>query len=199
MRRAAARLAAILVMPFTALAADPPVTGITLSNAGLIQVDRAGMLGANEAISFAVPVEAVDDVLKSLLLRDPGGRPGAVRLPAQDLEAEAFRGLPVRLDDFETRASLFRALRGQSVDVGGVSGRLAGADEAEGGLRLSAAHPDRAAGAGARGGDRGAAAGRGAGRPPGSRGGGAGSQPKRRYPPAGDHPGRRDRRARRLG
>jgi hypothetical protein len=136
-------------MPLPALAADPPVrpvaeppvTNVTLSNAGLMQIDRAGMLGPEEVIGFAVPVEAVDDVLKSLLLRDPAGQAGAVRLPAQDLEAEAFRGLPVRPGDFETSASLFRALRGQAVEAGGASGRLAGADEAEGGLRLSLLTP----------------------------------------------------------
>jgi hypothetical protein len=141
LRRAAARLAAILLLPVPVLAAEPPVTDVTLSNAGLMQIDRAGMLGPGEAIGFAVPVEAVDDVLKSLLLRDPAGQASAVRLPAQDLEAEAFRGLPVRPGDFETRASLFRALRGQAVEAGGASGRLAGADEAEGGLRLSLLTP----------------------------------------------------------
>ena len=141
MRRAAARLAVLLALPLPALAAEPPVRGITLSNAGLMQVDRAGMLKAGETIGFAVPVEAVDDVLKSLLLRDPEGRAGAIRLPAQNLEAEAFRGLPVRPGDFETRASLLRALRGQAVEVDGTGGRLAGAAETEGGLRLSLLTP----------------------------------------------------------
>ncbi|MFC7475319.1 DUF4139 domain-containing protein [Dankookia sp. GCM10030260] len=135
--RRAARLAVLLVLPLPGLAADPPVRAVTLSNAGLMQLDRAGMLAPGEAIAFDVPVEAVDDVLKSLLLRDPAGQAGAVRLPAQDLEAEAFRGLPVRPGDFETRASLFRALRGQAVEAGGASGRLAGAEDVEGGLRLS--------------------------------------------------------------
>lgn len=139
--RRAARLVVLLILPLPGLAAEPPVRSVILSNAGLMQLDRAGMVAPGESIGFAVPVEAVDDVLKSLLLRDPAGQAGAVRLPAQDLEAEAFRGLPVRPEDFESRASLFRALRGQAVEADGASGRLAGADEVAGGLRLSLLTP----------------------------------------------------------
>ena len=49
-----------------------------------------------------------------------------VRLPARDLEREAFRGLPLRPEDFADRASLLRALRGQRVSAGGATGRPTG-------------------------------------------------------------------------
>ncbi|RYJ00493.1 MAG: hypothetical protein EON47_13675, partial [Acetobacteraceae bacterium] len=85
-----------------AWADELPVRAVTLSNAGLVQIERSGSLAPEASITFRAPVEDVDDVLKTLMLRDAGG--GVVeglRLPAQDLEAEAFRGLPLRPADFE--------------------------------------------------------------------------------------------------
>src|SRR3712207_8100482 len=61
--------------------------------------DALPILAPDEPIALRMPVESVDDVLKSLLIRDPSGVAEGVRLPAQDLEREAFRGLPVRPGD----------------------------------------------------------------------------------------------------
>ncbi|WP_372620936.1 DUF4139 domain-containing protein [Falsiroseomonas sp.] len=139
--------ALLLALPFVASAQDLPVRSVTLSNAGLAQLERAGTLAPDAAISFRVPLEDVDDVLKSLMVRDPGGTVEAVRLPAQDLTAEAFRGLPLRPEDFDSRIALLRALRGQSVEAGGASGRLMDAEDAAGGdgtaaLRLTLVTPE---------------------------------------------------------
>jgi hypothetical protein len=129
-----------LCVSLPAMAAELPVRAVTLSNAGLALMEHAGALAPEEAIALRVPVESVDDVLKSLLLRDPLGVAEGVRLLAQDLEREAFRGLPLRPEDFESRAALLRALSGQRVSVGGATGRLAGAEEDEeggSGVRVS--------------------------------------------------------------
>jgi hypothetical protein len=133
--RRALLLAVCLASP--ARAEELPVRAVTLSNAGLAEIERGGRLEPGAAITFRVPVEDVDDVLKSLMVRDPVGTVEGLRLPAQEIEAEAFRGLPLRPGDFENRASLLRALRGQVVQAGGSTGRLADAEEAEGGLRVS--------------------------------------------------------------
>ncbi len=133
--RRALLLAFCFALP--AWAEELPVRAVTLSNAGLAEIERAGRLEAGADITFRVPLEDVDDVLKSLVLRDPLGVVEGLRLPAQEIEAEAFRGLPLRPGDFENRASLLRALRGQVVEAGGSTGRLADAEEAEGGLRVS--------------------------------------------------------------
>ncbi|MDO9710300.1 DUF4139 domain-containing protein [Paracraurococcus lichenis] len=137
-------LATTLALPAAALpaaAADLPVRSVTLSNAGLMQVEHAGALAPDAAITLRVPLDSVDDLLKSLLLRDPAGRVEEVRLAAQDLEAEAFHGLPLRPGDFESRASLMRALRGQAVKAGGAEGRLMDAEDTEAGLRLTLLTP----------------------------------------------------------
>ncbi|NGM19249.1 DUF4139 domain-containing protein [Roseomonas stagni] len=128
-------LLAPLLLAFPAAAPawgqDLPVTAVTLSNAGLAQIERAGRLAPDAALSFRVPVEDVDDVLKSLLVRDPAGRVEGVRLPAQDLVTEAFRGLPLKAEDFANRTTLLRALRGQAVEAAGATGRLVDAEEVQ--------------------------------------------------------------------
>ncbi len=129
-------LPAMALLP-AARGAELPVRSVTLSNAGLMQVERGGPLAADEGITFRAPAEDVDDVLKSLLVRDAAGTLEGLRLPARDLETEAFRGLPLRPADFESRIALLKALRGHLVEAGGASGRLADAEESEAGLRLA--------------------------------------------------------------
>lgn len=87
-----------------------------------MQIERTGPLAA-ASITFRAPVEDVDELLKSLLVRNAGGEVQSVRLSARDLELEAFRGLPLRPAGFENRASLLRALREQPVEAGGAAGR----------------------------------------------------------------------------
>jgi hypothetical protein len=120
-----------LLLACPALGQEMPIRAVTLSNAGLVQVERAGTLAPDQPARFRVPLEDVDDVLKSLLVRDPGGQVEGVRLPAQDLAAEAFRGLPLRPQDLVGRLPLLRALRGQEVAAGGIAGRLVDAQDVE--------------------------------------------------------------------
>jgi hypothetical protein len=54
---------------------------------------------------------------------------------------EAFRGLPLRPADFENRASLLNALRGQEAEAAGARGRIATAAETDAGLTLSLIAP----------------------------------------------------------
>jgi hypothetical protein len=69
------------------------------------------------------------------------GRVEGLSLPARDLLNEAFRGLPLRPADFENRASLLNALRGQEAEAAGARGRIATAAETEAGLALSLIAP----------------------------------------------------------
>jgi len=128
----------LLLLATTSLsAAELPVRVVTLSSAGLAQIERSGAVPATEpTLTFRVPTEDVDDILRSLVVNDPQGRVEGMRLPAQDLAAEAFRGLPVRPEDFESRAALLNALRGERIAIGGVEGRIAEAAEVRGGLRV---------------------------------------------------------------
>ncbi|MDQ1081797.1 DUF4139 domain-containing protein [Pseudoroseomonas cervicalis] len=134
-------LMTMIALPLSALGQELPVSAVVMSSGGLMQVERRGELPADGVARFRVPLSAVDDVLKSLVVRDPAGRVESVRLPAADLAGEAFRGLPLRPADFASRATLLNALRGQAVEAKGVQGRIAEAAEVEGGLRLALLTP----------------------------------------------------------
>lgn len=118
-------------------AVELPVRAVTLTSAGLAQIERSGNLPAGAPITFRAPVTDIDDLLKSLVVSDPVGSVVGLRLPARDLAAEAFQGLPVKVEDFASRASLLNALRGQQAEAAGQTGRLAGAQETERGLRVT--------------------------------------------------------------
>ena len=133
-------LALTLLAP-AALAAEMPVRGVTLSSAGIAQIERAGEVAANAPVVFRAPLGDVDDLLRSLMILDPAGRVEGLSLPARDLLNEAFRGLPLRPADFENRASLLNALRGQEAEAAGARGRIATAAETEAGLTLSLIAP----------------------------------------------------------
>jgi len=128
---------AFMLLASSALARDLPVRSVTLSSAGLAQIERAGEVGPEDTVTFRAPLADVDDLLRSLMVVDPSGTVEGLRLPGHDLATEAFRGLPLRPDDFQNRAALFSALRGQEAEAGGTRGRIADATEAEQGLRLT--------------------------------------------------------------
>jgi hypothetical protein len=138
MRRAS--LALTLIAP-AALAAEMPVRGVTLSSAGIAQIERAGEVAVNAPVVFRAPLGDVDDLLRSLMILDPAGRVEGLSLPGRDLLNEAFRGLPLRPADFENRASLLNALRGQEAEAAGARGRIATAAETDAGLTLSLIAP----------------------------------------------------------
>ncbi|RVT99200.1 DUF4139 domain-containing protein [Rhodovarius crocodyli] len=129
--------ALILLLPLAAHAEELPVRTVTLSNAGLVEIQRAGQLSADGVVTLTIPTPQVDDILKSLLVLDSQGTVLGLSLPARELEEEAFRGLPLRPDDFADRLSMLRALRGQRVEVGGTRGLLIDAAEAENALSLT--------------------------------------------------------------
>lgn len=138
MRRASLALA--LITP-AAMAAEMPIRGVTLSSAGIAQIERAGDVAPDQAVEFRAPLGDVDDLLRSLMILDPAGRIEGLSLPGRDLEQEAFRSLPLRPADFESRIALLNALRGQEVEANDARGRIAAASETEAGLQLSLIGP----------------------------------------------------------
>lgn len=128
---------AFLLSASTALATELPVRSVTLSSAGLAQIERSGEVPADGNVTFRARTDDVDDLLRSLIVVDPAGTVEGLRLPARDLTGEAFRGLPLQPEDFDSRARLLSALRGQEAEAGGARGRIADAAESENGLRLT--------------------------------------------------------------
>lgn len=118
------RIIALACLGLPAFAQELPVRSVTLSNAGLAQIERHGPLPADGRIRLTIPLPQVDDVLKSLVALDATGQVLGLSLPAREMAQEAFQGLPLREADFADRLSLLRALRGQPVELAGAQGRL---------------------------------------------------------------------------
>ena len=64
----------------------------------------------------------VDDVLKSLVVRDPAGSGHKVSLPSENSLAELFWGLPVQPDDLQSLIQLLETFRGETVTIESASG-----------------------------------------------------------------------------
>ena len=80
---------AFLLSASTALATELPVRSVTLSSAGLAQIERAGEVPSDGNVTFRARTDDVDDLLRSLIVVDTAGTVEGVRLPARDLTGEA--------------------------------------------------------------------------------------------------------------
>ncbi|HUG60736.1 MAG TPA: DUF4139 domain-containing protein [Methylomirabilota bacterium] len=108
---------AIVAATGPGLAADGEITSVLLSSGGLAEIVRSYDVDGAASISMTVPATQVDDVLKSVLVADPGGSVTAVSLVGSDSVAEAFRGLPFGPADLESTAAIAAAMRGFEAEV----------------------------------------------------------------------------------
>lgn len=121
---------AALLAPAGAIADTTlPVKRVILSSSGLAQIERAGTVDGNAEISLPVPLDQVDDLLKSLAIFDAKGKVDSVRLAGKEPLAQAFRSLPFTLADLDSTPALLAALRGAEVSISGprsIKGRIVG-------------------------------------------------------------------------
>lgn len=114
MKFAAALLAA--ASPFALLSAAEAadrVGEVLLSSGGLAEVLRHVDLAAGETtIALKIPADQADDVLKSLLVRDPSGAIASVTIDGANAVAEAFKHLPLKREDLASTASIASAMTG---------------------------------------------------------------------------------------
>lgn len=108
-----------------AIAADGEISQVLLSSGGLAEVVRSFDADGNASISMTVPANQVDDVLKSLVVADPGGTVTGVSLVGSDNVAEAFRTLPFGPNDLASPAAVAAAMRGFEVTVDDGEGQKA--------------------------------------------------------------------------
>ncbi len=83
-----------------------------------------------------MPLDQVDDILKSLVVRDPAGPVVSIGLPGREPLSEAFRYLPFNEAQLADLPSLLKVLQGRRVTVEGrgqkASGRIVGVRREEG-------------------------------------------------------------------
>jgi len=104
---------------FAAGAETLPVKRVVLSSSGLVQIDREGSVDGNTEITLPVPLDQVDDILKSLSVFDGKGKVDSVRLAGKEPLAQEFRTLPFGPGDLNSPDALLAALRGAEVSVQG--------------------------------------------------------------------------------
>ncbi|MCQ8783738.1 DUF4139 domain-containing protein [Mangrovibrevibacter kandeliae] len=132
-------LALLLVgtSPAALFAADGDIRSVTLSSGGLAEITRSQHVDGAGSVRLEVPLEQVDDILKSLVVRDPSGTVGSLVLPGREQAEETFRKLPFGADQLASLPALLGALQGTRVRVesGGrtVEGRALGVRTEDGG------------------------------------------------------------------
>lgn len=122
----AAAAAAFLALP--AFAAEPlALKRVLLSTGGVGYFEYEAKVTGNETLDLAVPLDQVDDVMKSIVVYDDKGGIGEISLPGREPLAAAFREMPFGPEALSSPADLLNALRGAEVRVEGargVSGRI---------------------------------------------------------------------------
>jgi len=95
-----------------ALAADT-VGNVLLSSGGLAEIVRhVDLKDGESSFDLSIPVDQADDVLKSLIVRDPAGSIASVTLDGGNAVSEAFRHLPLKREDLGSTATVVAAMVG---------------------------------------------------------------------------------------
>ncbi|MGK9168805.1 DUF4139 domain-containing protein [Inquilinus limosus] len=127
-RLALSAAAAVVFLAAPAVAAEPlALKRVLLSTGGVGYFEYEVRVTGNETLDLAVPLDQVDDVMKSIVVYDDKGGIGEISLPGREPLAAAFREMPFGPEALSSPADLLNALRGAEVRVEGaraLSGRI---------------------------------------------------------------------------
>lgn len=115
-----------------ALAQDLVLRRVMLSSGGLGYFEYEAAVDGDAALKLSVPLEQVDDVLKSLVVYDDKGGVGGLSLPGREPLRQAFKDLPFDESALQSPATLLSAVKGAEISVRGeraMSGRIASVEE----------------------------------------------------------------------
>ena len=107
----------------TPASADPVLHRVVLSSGGVGQFEFEADVTGEGTLRLDVPLDQVDDVLKSLVVEDAAGVVQSVRLPGQQPLSESFRTLPFKPDAFASPEALLASLVGEQVRIASVGAR----------------------------------------------------------------------------
>lgn len=129
-----ALLAATALRP--AFADGGSIREVRLSSGGLAEVVRSVPVGGGGAVGIEVPLDQVDDVLKSLVVIGGAARVKSLSLGGLSPVDEVMRRMPFSADDMAGLPSLLGRLQGVRVEAGGggrkVTGTVLGVSAAQG-------------------------------------------------------------------
>jgi hypothetical protein len=126
------QLGSLLVMAPILAAAPATADGLVLkrvmlSTGGVAYMEYEAQVTGNGELTLDVPLDQIDDVLKSIVVYDSKGLAGSASLPGRNPLAETFKDLPFGADALDSPAALFNALQGSEIKVGAshpITGRL---------------------------------------------------------------------------
>lgn len=136
--RIVASLFVASLAPITVFAStqNGPIREIRLSSGGLAEILRAAPVSKEGVISLEVPLEQVDDILKSLVLNNAEASAAHFSLVGPKPLSESFKGLPFTADVLASVPTLLTALQGATVTVISngktVQGRVLGVESRQG-------------------------------------------------------------------
>jgi hypothetical protein len=113
-------------------AAELALKRVVLSTGGVGYFEYEAAVEGNATLALDVPLDQVDDVLKSLVVYDAGGSAGAITLPGREPLTQSFVDLPFDRAALGSAVDLLNALQGAEIRVAApkaVSGRLVHVDE----------------------------------------------------------------------
>ena len=133
-RRWGCWLAAVvfLLAVLPADAADLVLKRVVLSTGGVGYFEYEAAVEGDATLTFDVPLDQVDDVLKSLVVYDAGGSAGAITLPGREPLTRSFVDLPFDGAALGSATALLNSLQGAEIRVTApkaVAGRLVHVDE----------------------------------------------------------------------
>ena len=98
-----------------------------LSSGGVGYFEYEATVDGNATLNLDVPLDQVDDILKSLVVYDDSGTAGEITLPGREPLNQSFVDLPFDQAALDSAPALLNALQGAEVRVSGakpMSGRL---------------------------------------------------------------------------
>lgn len=125
-------VAVVSVFALPAFAEDLALKRVMLSSGGLGYFEYEASVEDNATLKLTVPLDQVDDVLKSLVVYDDKGGIGGLSLPGREPLRQTFKDMPFDQTAFDSPANLLGALKGAQISVGGpraVSGRIVSVEE----------------------------------------------------------------------
>ncbi len=113
------------ILPLACLAAAPAAASdltlkrVMLSTAGVGYFEYAADVDGNTTLGLDIPLDQVDDVLKSLIVFDSAGAVGGIELPGRDASRVAFGDVPFGPDALAAPLDFLNSLQGIRLRVAG--------------------------------------------------------------------------------
>jgi hypothetical protein len=119
--------AAFFAVVGPANAADLSLQRVMLSSGGVGYFEYEAAVDGNATLNLDVPIDQIDDILKSLVVYDDSGTAGEITLPGREPLTQSFVDLPFDRTALDSAPALLNALQGAELRATGpkpMSGRL---------------------------------------------------------------------------